>query len=249
MSTSSVRAIRAAILSLAAIAAASSASAAIVTGSWDPALPNPPFVNLGWTATVNLKIDNDCSAGAVSLPFIVNAFGRSFGCRTNPFVSTSPFSILSAEIGIYDLSSNLIVDVLRFNPLSFTPVLLELEPGGVIDFLLSLTDSNAVRGTIDSTDDYEFRLALPGAAPRINFRAFGVAGAGFVTADGVPTETAFAINPDSAQVNILATTRLEINQPVFNAVPVPGSLALALLALTAAGTVAISRRRLAQRPV
>lgn len=252
MFKTSLRAVCAAALSLAAIGMAPIASAAIVTGSWDPALPNPPFVNLGWTATVNLKIDNDCSAGAVSLPVIVNLFGRSFGCRSNPLAATSPFSVLSAEIGIYDLSSNLIVDVLRFNPASFTPFLLDLNPvpGGVeISFLLSLRDSNPVRGTIDSTDDYEFRLALPGAAPQINYREFGVAGARFITAPGVPTETAFAINLDDSpesQARIIAATRLEKEQLVFNAVPEPGSFALALLALGAVGAAASRRARPAQ---
>ena len=233
------------LLGLAAAISAPTASAAIITGSWGPALPNPPFVNLGWTATINLKVDNECSNGAQSLPFIVNVFGRSFGCRSNPLRSTTPFSILSAEIGIYDLTTNRIVDVLRFETSSFTPVLLELEPGGVIDFLLSTTDSNAVRGGIDRTDDYLFRLALPGSAPRIKYRAFGTKG-NFVTAPGVPTETQFAINPDSAQANVLSTTRLERDQPVFNRVPEPGSMALALMALGAAVAAANRRARRAQ---
>jgi len=223
---------------------ASNASAAIVTGSWDPALPNPPFVNLGWTTTINLKVDNNCSNGAHSLPFNDSLFGRSFSCLSNPSSPTSPFSILSAEIGIYDLSSNLLVDVLRFDPASFRPLLLKLQPGGVIDILLSLTDSDAVRGTIGRTDDYEFKLALQGAAPRIKYRAFG-ATTRFVTATGVPTETEFAISLDdspAAQQQILNNTRLEINQPLFNAVPEPGSVALALLALGVAGATAGSAR-------
>ena len=241
----SIGAVGAALLSLAAIGMASNASAAIVTGSWDPALPNPPFVNLGWTTTINLKVDNDCSSGARSLPFIVNVFGRSFGCGLNPLSASSPFSILSAEIGIYDLTSNLVVDVLRFAPASFRPLLMNLAPGGVINALFSLTDSNPVRGTIDRTDDYEFRLALPGAAPRIKYRAFGT-GNSFATAPGVPTETEFAINLDdspAAQQRIIDATRLEINQPLFNAVPEPGSVALVLLALGAAGAAASRRAR------
>jgi hypothetical protein len=227
---------------LAAALAAPSASAAIVTGSWDPALPNPPFDNLGWTTTVNLQISDDCSSGAQSLPFIVNLFGRSFGCRTNPFASSSPFSILSAEIGIYDLTSELIVDVLTFDPGSFVPFLVDLGTGGAITYLLSLTDSNAVRGDIDRTEGFEFKLALPGAAPAIKYRAFGTEGA-FITAEGVPLETAFAINPDSAQAAVLAQTRLVVGTPVFTAqIPEPGTLALVALALGVAGAAG-SRRR------
>jgi len=231
----------AALLGLAAAVAAPAASAAIVTGSWDPALPDPPFVNLGWTTTINLKVDDDCSSGAQSLPFIVNVFGRSFGCRSNPFQSTTPFSILSAEIGIYDLGTERIVDVLRFDASSFNPLLLDLGTGGSIDLLFSTSDSNAVRGTVGSTDDFEFRLALPGPAPRIKYRAFGTSGS-FVTAPGVPIETAFDIGADTDQARIIATTRLEIGQTVFNAVPEPASLALALLALGAAGAATAGRR-------
>lgn len=232
----------AAVLGLSTAFIAPMASAAIVTGNWDPALPNPPFDNLGWTATLNLKLSDDCVSGAQSLPYIVNLFGRSYGCRSNPLQSTSPFSILSAEIGLYDLTSRLIVDVLRFNTSSFTPFLLDLGQGGEISFLLSLTDSNAVRGTIDRTRDFDFKLELPGAAPAIRYRAVGATGA-FTTATEPPTETSFAINPDSAQASVIATTRLEIGQAVFNVVPEPGSLALVLLALGAAGAAAGQRTR------
>jgi len=232
-----------ALLAFAAIVAAPTASGAIVTGSWDPALPNPPFDNLGWTTTINLKVDNDCINGAVSLPYIVNLFGRSFGCKTNPFRSDSPFSILSAEIGIYDQASLLLIDVLRFDATSFRPFLLDLDAGGVITFLLSLTDSNIVSGTSDvpRTKDFDFRLALPGPAPAIMYRA-GTSGS-FITDPTVPTETAFAINEDSQQANVLAATRLKIGDRVFNAVPEPGSLALTLLALGAAGAAASRRMR------
>lgn len=232
----------AAVLSLSSAFIAPLASAAIVTGNWDPALPNPPFDNLGWTTTINLKLSDDCVSGAQSLPYIVNLFGRSFGCRSNPLQSTSPFSILSAEIGLYDLTSRLIVDVLRFSTSSFTPLLVNLGPGGEITFLLSLTDSNAVRGTNERTEDFDFKLELPGAAPAISYRAVGAGGA-FTRAPEPPTETAFAINPDSAQSSVIAATRLEVGQAVFNVVPEPGSLALALLALGAAGAAARRRTR------
>jgi hypothetical protein len=240
---------RTALLGLAGFALAPLASAAIVTGNWDPALPQGSFPGLGWTATINLKISDDCRQGAQSLPFIVNLFGRSFGCNENPFDSSARFSILSAEVGIYDLNTFVIKDVLRFNASSFTPVLLNLDPGTSISYLLSLTDSNRVQGTIDATDDFEFRLSLPGDAPALKYRAFGTTGP-FITAPERPTETGYQVNDDSAQASVLATTRLEKGQAVFNAVPEPGSLALALLALGAAGAAAgnAARRRIGRVP-
>lgn len=240
---------RTGLLGLSAFALAPLASAAIVTGNWDPALPQGSFPGLGWTATINLKISDDCRQGAQSLPFIVNLFGRSFGCNENPFDSSSRFSILSAEVGIYDLNTFVIKDVLRFNPSSFSPLLLNLDPGVSISYLLSLTDSNPVQGTIDATDNFEFRLSLPGDAPALKYRAFGSSGS-FITAPERPTETGYAVNDDSAQAAVLATTRLEKGQAVFNAVPEPGSLLLALLALAAAGAAAggSARRRTGQVP-
>ena len=249
MFKTSLRTFGAAILSLAAIASAPTASAAIVTGSWDPALPNPPFDNLGWTTTINLKVDDRCSAGAQSLPAIVNVrvFGKSFGCRESPLLATSLFSILSAEIGIYDLGTNRIVDVLTFIPASFTPLFLDLGVGGAIEFLFSSTDSNSVQGDIARTSNFQFKLALPGNAPRITYRERligGGFGGDFTTAAGMPTETEFSINPNSLQDQVLQRTALEVGALVFS-VPEPGSFALVGLALAAAGLSASRRRAVA----
>jgi hypothetical protein len=238
------RATGATLFALAAVITATSASAAIVTGRWDPALPEPPFNDLGWTATINLKISDDCTSGAQSLPFIVNVFGRSFGCKSNAFLATDPFSILSAQIGLYDLNTNVIVDVLTFSASSFTPFLLDLDPNGDITYLLSLTDSNAVQSDIPGTTSllYDFKLALPGSAPAVKYRASGATG-NFTTAPGVPTETDFAINDNSQQADVLERTALREGQVVFSAVPEPGSLALVALALGAAGFSASRRPR------
>lgn len=229
------------LLGVAAAVVAPLASAAIVTGSWDPALPDPPFDNLGWTTTINLKISDDCSAGPQSLPFIINILGQSFGCLSNPALPSSAFSILSAEIGIYDLTSLRIIDVLRFDPTAFDLFLLDLEGSGAISYLLSFTDSNTVSGSVAGrTSGFDFRLSLPGSAPAIQYRV-GSSG-GFTTDPTRPTETAFAVNADSDQAAIIAQTRLNVDDRVFNAVPEPGSLALALLALGAAGASGAARR-------
>jgi hypothetical protein len=230
-----------ALMALAGVAAPLCASAAIVTGSWDPALPDPPFANLGWTTTINLKISDDCKLGAQSLPYIVNLFGRSFGCGSSPLQSSTPFSILSAEIGLYDLTTRRIVDVLTFDPSAFVPLLLDLDSSSAITYLLSVTDSNPVQGHIDRTDGFFFRLDLPGEAPAIRYRAVGDSGP-FVRAPGVPTETAFSVNDDADQAQVLESTRLQVGQPVFTALPEPGSLALALLALGGLATAGARRR-------
>lgn len=230
-----------------AIMATSASAKVLVTGRWDPDLPQPPFDNLGWTATINLGVSEDCIGGAESLPYIVNIFGRSFGCKENPLLSTDPFSILSAEVGIYDLTSNLIIDVLTFNPGSFKPFLLDLNTSGDITYLLSLTDSDAVRTEFLAMDGkaYDFKLSLPGAAPAVKYRAEDATGK-FTLAPGVPKETDFGISFVSSlseEAAVLANTKLQVGQTVFTAVPEPGSLALVALAIGAAGFASSRRPR------
>lgn len=237
-----------AVLGLAATVAAPTASAAIVTGSWDPALPAATFTSLGWTTTINIKISDDCIRDDGSTPLIryVNVMGKKFNCGpsqgTGEGVTPAFFSILSAEIGLYDLGSQRIIDVLTFNPLSFSLGFLELGEGGSILQLIA-GDASPIAGDVTGrTLGFDFVLGLPGAAPVIKYRS-GSTGS-FTTGTEPPTQTAFVVNADSAEATVLADTKLDVGDLIFTGtVPEPGSLALTLLALGAAGAVATRRQR------
>ena len=128
-----VRRIGAAVLGLAAaIAAVPSAHAAIVSKSWDPALTLcSTDSNLGWMASINFFVPNDCigGGGVTTLNFL----GITFGCGG---VDIPGVSVLSAQVGIYDLSHPIddlsdpttLIDVLTFDAttvlstLSFTTI-------------------------------------------------------------------------------------------------------------------------------
>ncbi|RVU44507.1 PEP-CTERM sorting domain-containing protein [Rubrivivax rivuli] len=234
---------RAATLGLAALALAPLASAAIVTGNWDPKLPSS-FGNYGWTATVNVSVDPACAVGTQALT-IVNLLGFSFGCNTA--TPTTAFRILSAEVGIYNYSTNVIVDVLRFNRNSFGEFIvgeLQLGPNGSIMSLVTPADSDIQGSSIVFADGfrYDFRLDLPGADPKLKYRRDNASFlTPFTTATEPVTERRFVVDTTSTAAQVVAATRLEIGQTIF-AVPEPGSLALALLALGAAGVAA--RRRI-----
>jgi len=227
MNSSFRNAFGATLLGLAAVVAAPMATAAIVTGSWDPALPDPPFRNLGWTTTINLQ--TSCS---------------NINCNGNGNGNQSVFSFLSAQIGFYDLTSGILVEVLTLNPSSFTPRQLVLTPNQITN-LRSSTDSNAVAGGSEDrgTLGFEFRLGLPGQEPVIMYRSLTLPDSDFITAPGRAIQTGYAVNPDSTLNQVLANTLLVVGQGVPGRVPEPGSLALALLALGAAGAAASRRKR------
>ena len=245
MFKSSIGAVGAAVLSLAAIATAPSASAAVVTGSWDPVLP-APFINLGWVSTVNMGIDDNCVVNRVGIGFFVKVFGTSFGCLRQP--RNNDFTILRAQVGLYSTITGLIIDVLEFAPPS-GPMGVDLTEPTVNNFVLNLGMSSAVSATAPGTFGFSFKLAVPGALPVLFYQDRGVSGT-FIPATGTPILTRFDVQPNGSQATVLADTRLTIGQLVApTAIHEPGSLALALLALGAAGAAASRRTGPAQHSV
>ena len=230
MSKLSLRAVCSAILSLAAIATAPTASAAIITGSWDPVLP-APFVNLGWVATVNLGIADSCKASQ-SGAYFVEMFGTSFGCTAAP--EAKNFDVLRAQVGLYSTLTGLIVEVLNFEPTTTMGVKLVSVVGtpATNDFVLNLDESSPESST--TPPGLKFKLAFPGALPVLYYQDIKDSGT-YIAATGTPIVTRFDVQPDSERSNVLRDTALSVGQ---QAVPEPGSLALVLLALGAAGAVA-----------
>ena len=241
MFKTSLRTFGAAILSLAAIASAPSASAAIVTGSWDPDLPKP-FVDLGWVATVNMRIDGGCVVDT-SNTFSLNVFGRSFGCSGKPEnVGVKNFEVLRAQVGLYSTITGRIIEVLEFAP-----------PSGSMDvnlidllnnkFELRLGESKAVSAQAPQALSSKFKLAVPGALPVLSYQNSSNPGT-FITATNTPFLTRFDVQENEFKDSVLAGTRLTTGQLVApTAIPEPGSLALVLLALGATGAVAARRSR------
>ncbi len=249
MKTRVVKALLGAVVcSAASLACVAPASAAIVTGSWDPAF-DAPLSALGWTARINVYVPDQCFQTAPA-GFALNAGGRSWGCSSNPFSSTPLITVLSAELGIYDLatgSPDLLLDVITFSPASLPLVAVGIDTtADELTFYRAQGTSNTVRGhTPGQTDGYDFRIRLndpsnpPFQTTTVPWVEFAVAGSGnFTRSMGRPTDVTYTVGSDANRATILAETRLQL--PAQD-VPEPTSVSLVLLALGAAGMAA--RRR------
>ena len=249
MSKRSLRVVCAAILSLAAIATAPTASAAIITGSWDPPMVSPPFDGLGWATTINFSVPGDClgDAGIVNVRFL----NRSFRCGS----STPAITVLRAQIGLYDLTTDIYKYAITLDASTLLPQILSITSEGEITYLFSLLPSASMKqkikaedlnipGVPDADKDFWFRLAMPGGAPVLQYSdTGGVFDFDPATALGfAPVLTSFRNDRDGDLTAVLNATEIVVHRSV-NGVPEPQSLALVLLALGAASAVASRRAR------
>lgn len=230
----------AAVCSVAAWAGVAPAHAAIVTGSWDPPFSGA-LSGLGWTATVNLYVPDGCFVSAPA-GFATNILGRTVGCAGG---LAPAMTVLSAEVGIYDLatgSPDNLLDVLTFSPASLPLLAVGIDDvHDVLTFYRSVGTSNTVRGhAAGITDGFDFRIRLNDpanrpfgetAAPWVEFAAAG--SRNFTRSSNPPDQVSYSVGSDSQRDAILQETRL--------LVPEPTSVSLVLLALGAAGAAA--RRR------
>ncbi len=221
---------------------AAPASAAIVTGNWDPAFAAGPLQNLGWLTTINFSVPDQCFAGAGGIK--INLFGQSWGC--NALLPTPKITVLSAEVGLYSLASNTIIDVLTFNPATLPLLLVNIDPNDTLNFFLATQPSSLVLGGVLSDpafpaftallSSYQFRLRLAGSLPQLEYRN-GTSGPYTIATSPTLAGQVIEMDDDKAGA-IVQTTALRVGQ---QAIPEPASVALVLLALVAGGLA--SRRR------
>ena len=225
------------LLGLAAVCSAPTASAAIVTGNWDPILPSP-FVDLGWVATINVLTPTNCTNTA-SIGMAVNIFGTTFRCETVP--NKNDFSVARAQVGFYRVSTGRIVEIMEFSPpATFRP---DLKLYGE-QLFLDFSDASEQSAT-PATLGLNFKLGLLQGLPVLSYQDRGASGP-FTVAPYTPVRTGFQVNPDNNQLqSVLTATAYSPNQQVASptAIPEPGSMALVLLALGAAGAAASRRTR------
>jgi hypothetical protein len=245
----------ASVLGLAAIFMAPSASAAIITGSWDPPMVSPPFDGLGWATTINFSVPADClgDTGIINVRFL----NRSFRCGS----ATPAITVLRAQIGLYDLTTDIYKYAITLDPATLLPQILSITSEGVITYLFSLLPSASVKQRIKGEDlsdipgptgspavpaadtDYWFRLAMPGGAPILQYSDTGrFSDFEPATAPGfAPVLTSFR-NDAEWTTRVQDDTEIRVGRSV-NQVPEPQSLALVLLAVAAAGAATRHRSR------
>lgn len=235
----------AAISSAAALALVAPAQAVVYTGVWDPAYGGA-FANLGWRATADLYVPNACAA-AVGTQAVNNQLfdNPPFSSRFGNVADCAALSLDNVTLYFYDQNDLSKTTLESFVLGSYGATSNDASYGEIED--QSLTSVNFVAGVpvgFETSASFRVTPSVPAA--------LALAGGGLAA-----FSLTLSLNPNSVRLWYLTDGQTvsdaarreqfgeyapEITFREANVVPEPGSLALVLAALAAAG-LAVRRSR------
>jgi len=241
--------------------------AALYQGAWDPVF-GPPFTGLAWKATGTLYVSSGCGEDLEANPDPSGAVSFNSAAAAQLFVEGLCYGELIGGVFVFGIRlQNILVQFYNVtDPLLILRTLSIAEYGwgsltpddidGETQFLTSVAFQGIVPTAFQTSYSFRGSLSTPAAGSCTNdpFTGYSYSarlGSAPITSglqyycDNDENDIGVATGRSSFQPSFVLTNeagdRIIENNPLINAVPEPGTLALAVLAL--AGAVAARRRK------